>query len=426
MSAFRPIAPSTPNDASATPSPSTANQSSSGTSGGGSGSGGSGPLRKRRIPGHVAQIACTECRHARAKVRRRCLAPLSLQNLRGKRSYHVVQFPVLVTPLHGRYANICNLATSQCDGIRPDSCSRCLGRNTTCIYEPHTKTHKDDLLREIEVLREDNAGLQGEKEGLQVATDHLKQKNQGLREASEWMTFILDVLGSDGHDQEIIRRLQSGESHQIIASWLDSQPEVTSMLERIPASQHNLVEVIKRVEGQYQGAGGLKFPRDTEATEWRWTAVTSSQKLVRHLVNLYLAWVHPVHMLFGEVKFLESFQNNDMSYCSPALVSAICAMASHLLDDLGDVAAERDVDTAALRELFMDEARAGLVPDEYNRVTSVQAFGVMFLADLSSGKARKATGYLRAAVDSLKALDSDSASPEILEILTWGLHSLNT
>lgn len=344
------------------------------------------------------------------------------------RIYHVVlsSSSILVTSPHGRYANLCNRANPQCDGVRPDTCSRCLGRNINCIYEPHTKTHKDDLLREIESLREDNAGLQDKKEKLEETTDNLIQKNQGLKESSEWMTFILNVLANDGHDHEILRRLRGGESHHTIASWLGNQHEVTSMLDWIPASQRNLVDVIKRVESQYEGAGNLIRPRDNEETEWRWTRVTSSQKLVKHLIDLYLTWVHPVHMLFSEVKFLESFENKDMSYCSHALVSAICAMASHLLDDLGDVSAERDVDTTALQGLFMDEARAKLVPDEYSIITSVQAFGVMFLADLSSGKARKATGYLRAAMDSLNALDSDSASPEVLEILTWGLHSLNT
>ena len=327
-------------------------------------------------------------------------------------------------PLLGRYANLCNLGTCQCDGVRPDPCSRCLGRNTSCIYEPHVKTHKDDLLREIETLRGDNAGLHDENEGLQEATDHLRQKYQGLREAGEWMTFILDVLGSDGHDQEIIRRLRLGESYQAIASWLGGQHEVTTILERIPASQRNLVDVIRRLEGQCQGV--LNPPGSTEVTEWRWTRVTSSQQLVRHLIDLYLTWVHPVHMLFNESNFMKSFENKDMSYCSHALVSAICAMASHLLEDLGDVAAEREVDTTRLRELFMDEARARLVPEEYNRVTSVQAFGVMFLADLGSGKARKATGYLRAAVDSLKRVNADGTSPDILEGLAWGLHTLDT
>lgn len=324
-----------------------------------------------------------------------------------------------MTPLHGRYANLCNLVTSQCDGVRPDACSRCLGRNTTCVYEPHTKTHKDDLLREIEALRGDNAGLHDEKEGLQEARDDLRLRNEGLAEASGWMTFILDVLGNDGHDQQIITRLRKGESHQSIASWLGGLHEVTTVLERMPADQRDLVDVVKRVEGKYQDAGG-------EATGWRWTQVTTNQVLLRHLIDLYLTWVHPVHMLFDGVSFWTSFQTNDTSYCSHALVSAICAMASHLLDDLGNVAVEPDFDTTRLREGFMHEARERLVPEEYGRITSVQAFAVMFLADLSSGKARRATGYLRAAVDSLKALNSDSASPEALEILTWGLHSLNT
>ena len=281
-------------------------------------------------------------------------------------------------------------------------------------------------MREIESLREDNAGLHDENEGLHEVTDHLRQTNEGLREASEWMTYILDVLGSNGHDQEIIRRLRNGDSIQTIASWLERQHEVTSTLEIVPASQRNLVEVIKRVEEHYHEDVSLDRPTDTAATEWRWTRVTSSQKLVKHLIDLYLTWVHPIHMLFDAEKFLESFQNNDTTYCLHHLVSAICAMASHLIDDKAEVPTDRTVDATALHELFMEEARAKIFPEDYNRITSVQAFGVMFLADLSSGKARRATGYLRAAADSLKAVNSEEVSPAVLEILTWGIHSLNT
>ena len=128
-------------------------------------------------------------------------------------------------------------------------------------------------------------------------------------------------------------------------------------------------------------------------------------------------------MLFSEIDFKESFRTNNDKYCSPALVNAICAMACHLVDP-NDLDEEVDVDTLA--QAFMNQARHEVLPQNYSSLTSVQALAIMYLADLSSGRARSATGYLRASVEFLKAAEVDGQSPAAREISTWGIQTLNT
>lgn len=75
MSTFRSLAPSNLQDQSSSSSPSKAGGTSGGTSGGASGgagggsSGGADGQRRRRNAGNVSLMACTECRHARQRVR---------------------------------------------------------------------------------------------------------------------------------------------------------------------------------------------------------------------------------------------------------------------------------------------------------------------------------------------------------------------
>ena len=131
-------------------------------------------------------------------------------------------------------------------------------------------------------------------------------------------------------------------------------------------------------------------------------------------------------MLFSELDFKHDFKLNVRTHCSASLVNAICAMACNLLDseEIGD--RSNRVDAATLRDGFLNEARASLIPASYGYMTSVQALAIMFLVELSSGKARKAIGYLRSAVDNMKDRHGPLLSEEASEITVWGLHTLNT
>ena len=255
----------------------------------------------------------------------------------------------------------------------------------------------------------------------------LNTDNRSLREEGASQRIILETIGKNGHDREIIRRLRGGDSHQSIADWLlQENPDFAQGLEQ-PTTHHRLIDVVKLYELQYQQDDGFarKSPNPSEA-ESPWTRVTISHRLIGHLFSLYFTWVHPVHMLFSEMDFKRDFREKLQTNCSASLVNAVCAMGCNLLDseDVGDRRSR--IDATTLRDGFMNEARETLTPTSYGYMTSVQALAVMFLVDLSSGQARKAIGYLRSAVDNMRNRQGPPLSEEANEITVWGLHTLNT
>lgn len=251
--------------------------------------------------------------------------------------------------------------------------------------------------------------------------------NRNLREEGAWQKTILETIGSNGHDREIISKLRRGDSHQSIAEWLHrGNPDFAHGLEA-PPTHRRLIDVVKLYETQCQQDDGLSRQSSSpSAAEIPWTKVTISHKLIGHLFDLYFTWVHPVHMLFSEIDFKHDFKETLHTNCSASLVNAICAMGCNLLEseDVGD--RRNRIDAATLRNGFMNEARATLDPSSYSYMTSVQTLAIMFLVELSSGKARKAIGYLRSAVDNLKTSNGPQLSEKAHEITVWGLHTLNT
>ncbi|KAL8923039.1 MAG: hypothetical protein Q9208_004851 [Pyrenodesmia sp. 3 TL-2023] len=288
---------------------------------------------------------------------------------------------------------------------------------------PHTKTHKESLLREIASLRKDNTRLRTVNEEVTLAAGDLKQKNEGLQLVHDWQRIILETIGKNGHDREIIKKLRAGEPAQAIADWLCEQNPIQHQMHVVPPGERSLLDIVDAFEEQLRRDDGRGRGKGSDTLHWGWTTVSLSQTLLGHLFDLYFTWVHPVHMLFSENDFRDSYTNNDETYCSSALVNAICAMACHLMDP-NDT--DTDVDIDKLMTGFMNQARQEVRPQNYMHLTSVQALAVMYLADLSSGKARSATGYLRASVEFLKAAELDGQSAKAREISLWGIQTLNT
>ena len=253
----------------------------------------------------------------------------------------------------------------------------------------------------------------------------LDTDNKNLREEGIWQRTILETIGRDGHDREIIVRLRNGDSHQSIADWLHHEnPDFARGLET-RTTHRRLIDAVKVFETQCQQEGGLlRQNSDPSEVDIPWTKVTTSHKLIGHLFDLYFTWVHPVHMLFSELDFKQDFKENIEIHCSASLVNTICAMACNILES-EDVERRSRTDAATLRDGFMNEARATLTPDSYGYMTSVQTLAIMFLVELSSGKGRKAVGYLRSAVDNLNSNQSP-LSEEANEITVWGVHTLHT
>ncbi|KAL9579403.1 MAG: hypothetical protein Q9203_006712 [Teloschistes exilis] len=361
--------------------------------------------KKRRTAGTVAVIACAECRKARQK-------------------YLETTHPFFDASLlpHGQSPTT-DIDRAQCDGQSPTPCTRCQMRNLGCRYEPHTKTHKEFLLREIANLRKDNTRLKSINEQVSEDASDLQQRYHDLQASQQWQQIILNEIGSNGHDREIIRKLRAGETSEQIARWLSEQIPISRNMHMIPPDERSLLDIVDAFELHYRTEQRQRG-QGSDATKCQWTKVSTSQTLLNHLFSLYFTWVHPIHMLFSETAFKESFDTCDDTYCCPSLVNAVCAMACHLMntDDVDD---EID-DVATLANGFMNQARREVIPAKGMPLTSVQALAVMYLAELSNGKARSACGYLRACTEYLKVIDLDEQSFDAREITLCGIQTLNT
>lgn len=218
---------------------------------------------------------------------------------------------------------------------------------------------------------------------------------------------ILQALSIDEKIPEILDRLQHGETYEAIVQWLGRSPTADSEALSPRESQHSMVE------GTEMDLGSPKF---------RWTTVTSDSNVLDHLFQLYFAWVHPVNTLFSEGHFTDSYKRQSDSYCSTILVNAICAMACHLHSS-----SEADeVDFEQLGREFSDAARASMDPDDM-RLSTIQAFAVMFLVGCARGEGSRSYSYLKLATGSLPRvpyIDIDGFQ-EVLRNSARGIWNLN-
>lgn len=209
----------------------------------------------------------------------------------------------------------------------------------------------------------------GEIERLRTENQHLVQRNAALGEMNDLLDRVVRSLKNDRQSHEIIRRLKRGENHQSIAKWLGRPlaPELGSIS---PESERRFDMAIEQYRQRWVESQDPCY----------WTNVTSDGMLVEHLVTLYLTWIHPLHTLFDEGRFMSSFRECVDVYCSPTLVNAICAMACHTLRSewRGE-----DVDDAGIDHLqsrFMDEVEELMTDLDGLAMTSIQTWAVVSAA----------------------------------------------
>ena len=259
-----------------------------------------------------------------------------------------------------------------------------------------------------------------------MAKEEILERFNLLAEQYRWAHRIMKALISDNHAPGIVERLKRGEDYGSVArSFVDTplanlEPAPSSRDQPDPGGGDSMDY---EVEGMAESVSKAHFLQD----EFAWTRVTPDLDLVNHLLELYFTWVHPIHMVLSEPHFKISYASHDGVYCSAALVNVICAMACHLFEPPPDD--EIDYDTVGydgLGDRFMDEGRSLVKPEDHNKLTTIQTFAIMFLADAGSGKALKASSYIRFASTTL--VDSavqHNVHRDAWQITVWGVHSLN-
>lgn len=221
---------------------------------------------------------------------------------------------------------------------------------------------------------------------------------------------ILHALSTNEKVPEILERLRNGETYDGIVEWLGRSP-VADFETLSPRESH--YSTYEASDHEMSGVGGSKpF----------WTKVTSDTVILDHLFQLYFAWIHPVHTLFSEGHFADSYGQHLETFCSSVLVNSICALACSLHSAIdGD-----EIDYERLGTEFSDAARKSLQPDD-GSLTTIQAFAVMHLVDCARGNALRATAYLRISTLSLPraSYQDNDGFAESWKATVRGIRNLN-
>ncbi|KAI9654185.1 MAG: hypothetical protein M1829_000967 [Trizodia sp. TS-e1964] len=286
----------------------------------------------------------------------------------------VRRVPTSITPIA---CEPCKKARAKCDGDLP--CYRCLNRDLDkCIYHPHSKTTKDELIRLIK-----------EMESLRKRDDR-----------------IFNALVSDEKSQEVVMALRSGEPRDSISLRLGRLTLEGPLPETPPATTAGWPPYLP--DGMDPRSPVDEVDTDSDHGH-AWTTVTNNPALVRHLLTLYFTWAHPIHMVVSETAFMRSYLELTADYCSSALVNAMCALGCLLAESPLEMSYDtelmandpEDYKFATLAERFMEEARSLIKWDNLGRITIIQTFAIMFLVDAGSGKARRAASYISFATTQL-------------------------
>ena len=227
------------------------------------------------------------------------------------------------------------------------------------------------------------------------------------------MKQITDLRAKDRQSERIYRAVRSEAFGSRVFEALKKGDSFEDILEWLPADHHD-----------YNGYSPSVLNHDMHHEPCYWTSVKGADAgTVQHLLQLYFTWVHPVHTLFGEHQFCEAFQNRSAAFCSSLLVNAMCALACSLRSD----------SEAESRTVFdrVGENFAAAFEKEFDptdkRLTTIQATAIMFLVELSRGKASSGP-YLKLATENIIEVSgplSNSMPSLICKPTIQGIRNLN-
>ena len=257
------------------------------------------------------------------------------------------------------------------------------------------------MLREIRRLQNENLVL--------------LEQNANLDAEYSRSDRIIHSLKDDRQGIEIINRLKRGESSQSIASWL-GRPMRKDGQAMSPTTEKDVDDAMFGYRDYMQER---KDPR-------YWTSVALKPGTVEHLLQLYLTWIHPMHMLFDENHFLGSLRDCADTYCSPSLVNAMCAMACHLWHPRNLGINEASAKINALRTQFLNEAKTMLKDVDHSKMTNIQSHAVIALTEIAMGSGLMAGTRLRLAAEAMLAKQGQEQAKEAERVSQWGVVTLLT
>ncbi|KAH7110017.1 putative nitrate assimilation regulatory protein nirA [Dactylonectria estremocensis] len=150
------------------------------------------------------------------------------------------------------------------------------------------------------------------------------------------------------------------------------------------------------------------LPLDAYNSEWHtpdtWTRTGWTRAHLRHLFDALTTWDYLPFSLLCKDQFLQDYQSGSSRFCSSALVHAVLALASRLINENDDDA--RLLPSGWLgSKMFLDEAEAILqARGPLNRLPDIQALGILSLYQMRCGREAEAHELAEAFVASITEL----------------------
>jgi hypothetical protein len=265
----------------------------------------------------------------------------------------------------------------------------------------------------------------------------LKAENDELRAYRQSSEFIFASLASGQQGDFVLGELKKGKSPEGIAQDLKQQLRWDSLGSIIDARAP--VELGSPMKSPAQPSPESSVSQRTGqdvAIEHDfehlgpWTAVTTDEALIEHLMSLYFCWEYPIFASLSRQHFLADFRSGRHRYCSPLLVNCILAVGYQFSKDSirnsnGSVFAN-DFATETLRLLEVEQ--------DIPSLTTVQALGILSILEASQGKSEQSAFHcgqaIRMAVEMGLHLDVDvpqlsGTEREVRRATVWGAFALD-
>ncbi|KAJ8116275.1 hypothetical protein OPT61_g2266 [Boeremia exigua] len=339
----------------------------------------------------------------------------------------------------------CRKRKSKCDGATP-VCATCTAvYKTPCRYdaESESRRSKSSSAASVGTKREASAAAASHTGDI-LTVDSIINAITSLPEEN-----VLDFI-------QQIRRDPKTDITTLVQSWRKTtvalpQPSISfegqslesdlSVLLGKPALTlagqsrhfgHSASLGLVTEDEDFDGGLARMHTVDAQRRGTTWTTVTNDLAFINRLLTLYFTWSHPFYILFSRESFYKDFDEGRNKYCSPLLVNAICAYASHLTDESAARTDPANFRTAG--DHFFAEAKRLLQEDESPSLTTSQALCLMAMREPSTGRDSSGFGYIGRCIRMCIELGLHLNSPvlgltpseiEIRKVTFWGCFTVD-
>ncbi|KGQ06697.1 Conidial development protein fluffy [Beauveria bassiana D1-5] len=256
----------------------------------------------------------------------------------------------------------CRRRRAKCDGEQP--CRRCEQSGQVCEYNRRVWKSKSDLRAEIGRLRQNLEGGKAS-QGLDQSRNATKNQDPSSAQGSTTSQDALQRWSSEmkSSDADVAGTPPIADNMEL--SSVSMPGGVSSIVS--PISTNIFVGLLGRdkvTSTSLRSSVELSLPPAPVDTYGllsqvdKWTQTGWTRAHIRHLFNVLITWDCTAFIILRKDEFLQDYQEGSGRFCSSALVHALLALSTRIIDEKED---ESDVLPSAKQHISMLYLITGIV-----------------------------------------------------------------